>query len=238
MQRDQQRTAADRQPQLWQDRAEEHPPGAKPERSGSILDRRIETAKCCGNRQVEEGIISKHRDENAALQPAHAGHEADPGIAVNEGGNGEWRDRKPRPEPRKGDVGTFRQPRQRDRKRDRQRDCQRFQEHRVDHQLADARAEDERLHGFPADIVGDPGDEAERHEAEERDDGCEDDDGSVRHAPAQGTDCADRRFIAGKAGHERSVVLQQGRRLCDAEKGRQPPRQEAVAMIGHAVRFS
>ena len=88
--------------QLRQHGAEEDPPGIEAQRGRGILDGRIETAQRCGDRQVEERIIGDDRDEDAALQAAHAGNEADPGIAVHEGRHGERSDRQPGPEPAEG----------------------------------------------------------------------------------------------------------------------------------------
>ncbi len=238
MQRDQQRAAADGESELRQHGPEEDPPRIEPQRSRGILDGRIEAAQCCCDRQVEERVVGDDRDEDAALQAAHAGNQADPGITVHEGGHGERSDRQPGPEPRKRNVRPLGQPGERHRKRDRHRDGDRFQENRIDEKFTDARSEDQGLHRFPADIVGHPADEAERHETEDRDDGCEEDHGSVRHASAWQSHSRgprrDRRLVA---GCEQSVVLQQGRCLYTLKKeGNRLGK--AVAGYRHALRFS
>src|SRR6478736_1374658 len=98
MQADQKRTAADRQAQLRQYGKDEYSPWAVAERSRGILDCRIESPDLRGNRKVEKRKICENRNENAAEQPLQPRHQTNPGIAVNEGGNGERRNRKPRPE--------------------------------------------------------------------------------------------------------------------------------------------
>jgi len=109
---------------------------------------------------------------------------------VHEGGDGERRHRKPRPDPGAGQVAALGEPCQRNRQDDGNRHGQQHQQDGVDQELANARPKDQRRHGFPAGLHGNPDDEGEGQQRKQRDEGG--DDRNPRQRPAMSARCCQR----------------------------------------------
>jgi hypothetical protein len=97
VQPDEERAAADGKAQLRERDAQESAPGAEAERGGAVLECRIETPERCRKRQVEKGKIGQNGNKDAAEEAMQGGHQAHPGIALDEGGHGQRGDEQPGP---------------------------------------------------------------------------------------------------------------------------------------------
>ncbi|MNY17091.1 hypothetical protein D3C86_1503890 [compost metagenome] len=147
MQADQQGAAADRQAQLRQHHAEKHFPGFEPHGFGDVFDGRIEPAQGGRHRQIQEREVGDDRDQDTGKQAVNRWHQADPGVAVNERRHRQRRGGQQRPPAPPRQIRAFCEPGQRHPQGDAQGNRQQHQQHGVDQQFTDPRAEHQGHNG-------------------------------------------------------------------------------------------
>ena len=147
----------------------------RPEGGGGLFDRRVQAAERRGGRDVHEREIGQGGDQDPGPQPAEGRHRGNPGVAVDEGGDGQRGGEQHGPPLPAHQGGAFDEPGAADAQDQAQRHRHHGQQHGVQQEFAHARAEDQGDGGVPAgggrheDHVG------QRHQGkqgdEDRDDG-------------------------------------------------------------------
>ena len=84
--------------------------GLAAEARRDLLERRIEPPEDGHDRQVDERVVGKGRDEDAGRQPGQRRHDSDPAVARDEGRDDERRGQQDRPHAAPGHVRALDEP--------------------------------------------------------------------------------------------------------------------------------
>ncbi|MNO81772.1 hypothetical protein D3C76_730260 [compost metagenome] len=168
MQADQQCTPANGQAQLRQHHAKKHRPGLESQGFGDIFNGRVQAPQRRGNRQVQEREVGNDRHQHAGEQAVDRRHQADPGIAVDEGRHRQGRRGQQRPPATPRQIRALGQPGQCHTQRDTEGNRQHYQQHGVDQQLAHPWPEHQGHHRGPAGLQGHADDVGNRQQRQQR----------------------------------------------------------------------
>ena len=150
---DEQRAAEEGRAKLGKDDPQETSPGALAERARCLFERGIESAQRRGDRQVHQRIIGAGHDEQSAGEVLERIAHRNPGIAGDEGRDGEGRRKESGPHVSPGKIHAFDQPGRRGSyNRCRERRCN-DERDRIEKEPADERTKQQA--GGVAEIDGD-----------------------------------------------------------------------------------